>query len=171
MHPPRLRRITRALLWGFGLLVFVQVATWMAWGNSQLRDILAPDIVETTGGHFALDSKSCQVAPRITPHVCNELRKVKSIEKLNRRLEAREWKRICIRPGECFGELPTDFWFEAVSSYPAVAWVEFGMSPHVLTGDGKELEFNLSGHGERLTYYWVLGVWVRRGWVETTWVS
>ena len=168
---PRLRHIKRAFLWGFALLVFVQVGTWMAWSNSQLRDVLAADLVEVTGGHFALDSNTCQVDPRITPHVCNELRKLKSIQEMNRRLEAREWKRICIRPRECFGELPTEFWFEAVSSYPAVAWVEFGMSPHVLTGDGKELEINLSGRGEKLTYYWVLGVWVRRGGHEMTWIS
>lgn len=168
---PRLRHIKRSLLRGFGLLVFVQVATWMVWGNSQLGDILASDILEVTGGRFALDSKGCQVAPRITPKVCNELRKVKSIQKLTRRLEAREWKRICLRPGECFGELPDEFSFEAVSSYPAVASVEFGVSPNTLTDDGKDLKFNLSGSGSKLTYYWVLGVWVRRGWAETTWVS
>jgi hypothetical protein len=171
MASPSRRRIKRALLWGFGLLVFVQVATWMAWGNAQLRDILAADIVEVTGGHFALDSKSCFVALHITYHVCDELRKVKSIQEMNRRLEAREWQRFCISPRECFGELPTDFWFEAVSSYPVIASVEFGMSPHVLTGDGQELTMNLSGRGEKLTYYWVLGVWIRRGWSDTTWVS
>jgi hypothetical protein len=164
-------RIKRALLWVFGLLVFVQVATWMAWGNSQLSDRLASDIVEVTGGCFALDSKSCQVAPRITPHPCNELRKVKSIQKLTRRSEAREWKRVCISPGKCFGELPTDFWFEAASSYPAVAWVDFGMSPHLVTDDGKEFGINLSGQGERLKYYWILGVWVRRGGTEFRWIS
>ena len=167
---PRLRHIKRASLWGFGLLLFVQVATWMAWGNSQLADILASDIVEVTGGHFALDSKGCQVAPRITPKVCDELRKVKSIQKQTRRLEARQWKRICLRPNECFGELPEEFWFEAISSYPAVASVEFGISPNVLTADGKEVGVNLGGHGTKLTYYWVLGVWVLR-WVETTWVG
>jgi hypothetical protein len=64
-----------------------------------------------------------------------------------------------------------EFWFEAVRSYPAVAAVEYGMAPNVLTADGEDLKFNLGGHGQKLTYYWVFGVWIRRDWLETTWVS
>jgi len=45
------------------------------------------------------------------------------------------------------------------------------MATEVLTGEGKKLEFNLGGEGSKLTYYWVLGVWVRRDRLETTWIS
>ena len=168
---PTLRHIKRGLLWGVGLLALVQVASWLAWGRSQLPTVLASGIVEVTGGHFALNSESCQVAPRITPDVCNELRGLESVREQTRRLEAGEWKRACPQPDQCFGYRPQQFWFEAASSYPAVASVQYGMATEVLTGEGKKLEFNLGGEGSKLTYYWVLGVWVRRDRLETTWIS